>query len=398
MPDEDPIILSRGQLYDEVWSEPMATLARKYGLSDVGLAKICRKLDVPVPWRGYWRQREVGQKVKRPALPKLPASATPGMREVRLRRTASGSAVAETSGPVAEQQRYEALEENRIVVQERLTNPHPLVAKSVAAFRHAKNDPKGYLQPKIRPCLAVLVTLDSADRAMCIYDALLKALDSRGYTAAITSGDQPSTVIRVGDEDVAVLLEEKVERVERKPSDTRPRQRFSYGSEFEWVPTGRLSLKIDHSYLDGIRRSWADARKQRVELCLNDFIIGLVAAAETLKAQRLAREERQREWREAEERRAEEARLREEEAARVRALESVLATWQKARVAREYATELRRSLEVSGTLEPGSLLETWLRWVDAYADRIDPMLPTPTVPEDPGRPDRFGYRWAPEAL
>jgi hypothetical protein len=265
-------------------------------------------------------------------------------------------------------------------------------------LRRAKRDARGYLQPKNRRCLAVLVTLDSADRAMCIYDALLKALEARGYRASVTSDEQPRTVIRVGEEDVGVLLEEKIERVERKPPDTRSRQRFSYVSEFDLVPTGRLSLKIDQSYLDGIRRSWADGSKQRVELCLNDFTVGLVAAAETLKAQRLAHEERQREWREAEERRAEEARRREDEAARVRALESVLATWQKARLVREYAVEIRRALEIDGTLDPGSSLDTWLHWVDAHADRIDPLLPTPTVPEDPGRPDRYGYRWASEAL
>ncbi len=231
---------------------------------------------------------------------------------------------------------------------------------------------------------------------MCVYDALLKALDSRGYPVTVTTGDQSSTVVRIGEEDVAVLLEEKVERVERKPPDTPGRRGLSYGSEFEWVPTGRLSLKIDHSYL-GIRRSWSDGSHQRVDRCLNDFIVGLVAAAEGLKAQRLAREQWQREWREAEERRAEEARRKEEEAARVRALESALAAWQKARLVREYATELRRSGEVSETLEPGSPLDVWLRWVNGYAERIDPMLPTPTVPEDPGRPDRYGYNWAQEA-
>jgi hypothetical protein len=266
----------------------------------------------------------------------------------------------------------------------------------VTALRRAKSDHKGYLQPKTRPCLAVMVTLDSADRAMCVYDALLKALDSRGYPVTVTTGDQSSTFVRIGEEDVAVLLEEKVERVERKPPDTAGRRRLSYGPEFDWVPTGRLTLKIDHSYLS-IRRSWSDGRHQRVDRCLNDFIVGLVAAAQVLKAQRLAREQRQREWREAEERRAEESRRKEEEAARVRALESALVAWQKARLVRDYAAELRRSVEVSQTLEPGSPLDVWLRWVDGYAERIDPMLPTPTVPEDPGRPDRYGYGWSQEA-
>ena len=50
----DPISLTRHELYEQVWSEPMSLLSRKFGLSDVGLAKICRKLRVPTPWRAYW--------------------------------------------------------------------------------------------------------------------------------------------------------------------------------------------------------------------------------------------------------------------------------------------------------------------------------------------------------
>ena len=45
--------LSRGELYAEVWSVPMLRLGSKYGLSDVGLAKVCRKHDIPLPPRGY---------------------------------------------------------------------------------------------------------------------------------------------------------------------------------------------------------------------------------------------------------------------------------------------------------------------------------------------------------
>lgn len=42
-----------------------------YGLSDVGLAKICKKLRIARPERGYWRRRECGYKVSRPPLPVL---------------------------------------------------------------------------------------------------------------------------------------------------------------------------------------------------------------------------------------------------------------------------------------------------------------------------------------
>lgn len=46
--------VSREELYELVWSTPMVTASRRYGLSDNGLRKICKKLDVPTPPRGYW--------------------------------------------------------------------------------------------------------------------------------------------------------------------------------------------------------------------------------------------------------------------------------------------------------------------------------------------------------
>ena len=51
----------RAQLYDEVWAEPVRTVAKRYGISDVALAKICRRLSVPVPGRGYWAEKEAGK-------------------------------------------------------------------------------------------------------------------------------------------------------------------------------------------------------------------------------------------------------------------------------------------------------------------------------------------------
>lgn len=46
--------VDRETLYNEVWTEPVSVVAPRYGLSDVGLAKICRSLAIPLPSRGYW--------------------------------------------------------------------------------------------------------------------------------------------------------------------------------------------------------------------------------------------------------------------------------------------------------------------------------------------------------
>ena len=37
------VTLTRQQLYDRVWTEPVEKLAKEYGLSDVGLGKACRR-------------------------------------------------------------------------------------------------------------------------------------------------------------------------------------------------------------------------------------------------------------------------------------------------------------------------------------------------------------------
>jgi hypothetical protein len=56
--------LTRLELYDPVWSTAMAKLAENFGLSDVGLAKICDRHRVPIPPRGYWAKKNAGKKVK----------------------------------------------------------------------------------------------------------------------------------------------------------------------------------------------------------------------------------------------------------------------------------------------------------------------------------------------
>jgi hypothetical protein len=60
--------ITREELYVRVWSEPIRTVAAKFGISDVGLAKACRRANIPVPERGYWAKVAAGQKTLWPPL------------------------------------------------------------------------------------------------------------------------------------------------------------------------------------------------------------------------------------------------------------------------------------------------------------------------------------------
>ena len=60
-------MITRDDLYDLVWSQPMTKVAQQFDVSGSYLARICTLLNVPRPERGYWAKLAVGK-----APPKVP--------------------------------------------------------------------------------------------------------------------------------------------------------------------------------------------------------------------------------------------------------------------------------------------------------------------------------------
>jgi hypothetical protein len=67
--------LSRKELYELVWSEPMKILAPRFGISDVALRKTCARAEIPTPGAGHWAKKAAGKSTSQVALPERP----PGM-------------------------------------------------------------------------------------------------------------------------------------------------------------------------------------------------------------------------------------------------------------------------------------------------------------------------------
>jgi integrase len=61
----------RKKLYEQVWSQPVQQVAQSYGISNVRLGKVCRKLLIPVPPRGFWARLRSGYIAPQPSLPNL---------------------------------------------------------------------------------------------------------------------------------------------------------------------------------------------------------------------------------------------------------------------------------------------------------------------------------------
>ena len=65
--------LKREDLHKLVWTAPVSEIASRMGISDVGLAKACRRADIPLPGRGYWAKVSAGGNVGVDPLPPAPS-------------------------------------------------------------------------------------------------------------------------------------------------------------------------------------------------------------------------------------------------------------------------------------------------------------------------------------
>ncbi len=116
----------RAKLYEEVWSEPVTRVAKRYGVSDVALRKTCHKLSVPMPPAGYWAKVAAGKTPHKFPLPKY-SGPTELVRE-RLVTEQPAEPVPPEPQHLILRREFEARPENRIVVPDVLVEPHPMVA------------------------------------------------------------------------------------------------------------------------------------------------------------------------------------------------------------------------------------------------------------------------------
>lgn len=63
---EEPV--TRAQLHEMVWREPLSRIAPRFGVSDVTLRRICQRYDIPRPAPGYWSKIAYGKPVRKAPL------------------------------------------------------------------------------------------------------------------------------------------------------------------------------------------------------------------------------------------------------------------------------------------------------------------------------------------
>lgn len=170
-------IFERNALYAEVWSEPMTAIAKRYAISDVGLRKICIKLDIPLPPRGYWAKVAAGKVVTRTSLPKSDVAAfvervvhvPPDASEIQHR--IAKARTSEDPAPVVEQLNYSQPSDTSMLEREALQ-----IAKVIKKLKK----PDGILLFYERAWAELWVSASMEARALYLLDRLAFAIRAVG--------------------------------------------------------------------------------------------------------------------------------------------------------------------------------------------------------------------------
>lgn len=354
----------REKLYEEVWAEPVSTVAKRYGISGVAIAKKCRKLEVPLPPRGYWAKIQAGRKIPRRPLPSFRGDTT---------ITSSIWVIEEPVQTEAErivESELNVTIPSPVPVPEELRRPHPLVEQTRTTYRGLKPYDNGVIWCR-QNVLDLRVSPACLSRALRIYDGLIKAMEALGWQTNLHGQEKDNTSVTVLGQTIQFGIEEDIGRTEHVPTpqEERKKARGEYFRKIRWDyhPTGKLRVRIKE-YGNGFRKSWSDTPRHRVEERLETVIkeIGLYAA------RKLARHrESERKAREKEAIRCHLAEFQAQRDAakrRIAQLETDAGAWQKSQLVRAFV-EATRLAEIHD--------EEWIRWALAYANHIDPLRTTP---------------------
>jgi hypothetical protein len=388
-------LFTRQQLYELVWAGPITTLAKTLAISDVGLAKACRRGDIPVPPRGYWARLNAGQRVARTPLPRR----APGMSD----RVAVGAGQPQLFRPDCNEDSHsndsgnlgkrdgrppeppvydETLDEVEARIRRALPakfrfvraleNAHPQIARllredderrdAMAKNRYAFDKPRfeSRLEQRRLVFLSNLFTL-------------LGRLEVQG-SARGREGRELSA--HVGDQHVKFRVESL--------KTLRPRTRPS-GTKSELMAIEVEVARWQHGEREE-RLFWSDSEDGKLEDRLQEIGMAIVLTGERQYRKGMTfsyewdkhsfeeRVEKARKAREEAEQREREARLQAERD-RIAWLLGLVSARQQAQQIRAYVVEVLSSPDATAGRAFDGDRDAWASWASSIANSLDPLVP-----------------------
>ncbi|WP_320123021.1 hypothetical protein [uncultured Sphaerochaeta sp.] len=375
----------REKLYEEVWAEPVYKVAKRYGVSNVAIAKTCRKMLIPLPEPGYWNKMQSGQKLKKTPLPKV--EKYPKVKKTYFRPPSEDEQKERVHlVPEAFEIEKQILDKEKLPGMEvdfdpeiKITNKYVLNTKRglEKSCKHATNE-YGRCSSDIDENFMVSIGPDNIKRVLAILQTLCDELEKRGYSVGtkpeIGSKDsetQNSYPERVVNQVYAIIMDTYIPfwimETSKKIELSEEERKKSY-QKYKYVPSGRLSLELSNNPSGSHAwAKWHDGKKRKIEDQLHDIIINMIKRVAATKEQQACWRMQEDKYRIEEERRKAQERLARMEKARVENLGKEADRLVRFKQMKEYievvSTEGKKRL---GATYSGSDFAKWVEWAESY--------------------------------
>jgi hypothetical protein len=234
---------------------------------------------VPLPGRGYWAKKAHGRSV--PQTPLLKAT------DVRPIAHLKSPEARDPLATVAESPEFVRIAQVESRIQSFSTSGdklHPAVLRAKKVLSKSDPDERYILRMAEPDCLDIRVSEGTLERALAIMNTLICMAESEGFRVVADSEQRETMDFCAYDERVEFSLTEKVHQVElespRPPEKLHGGRYPTYaGKPIDYEPTGELCIEVRNYWSGGLRKTWRDSQKRRLEDLLSECLIGLLKIA-----------------------------------------------------------------------------------------------------------------------
>jgi hypothetical protein len=354
----------------------MREIAPEFGISDVGLAKLCKRSKIPFPHRGYWAKKRAGKPVDQPALPEAP----PRSDGVLRLSDSIAKAIKGEAKPVRAEPDYglgpepefpndakQRLAECRELVGAVKVRPLGSKLHSEVARVLAEDERRHATKPSPYSYSSVTTYFDNrlGQRRLRLLNSVFLALESYGAVVTIRDEWARECVAKFDGAGVHFSLDTRTTVADGRTQETL---------------TFRLRGDPPRSE---VRKSWNEL-KQRLDEQLSEVVVGLLVAAEDNRREGVRARHRQLVA-------AETERIREEARRRERERQAAIEKLEKDASKFRLASDIRALSAAARLADPTSpAVAEWCEWALGHAASIDPVA-NGSVFE---RPDPDSYRFS----
>jgi hypothetical protein len=375
--------LSRKELYELVWSEPLRILAPRFSISDVALKKACARAEVPTPGLGHWAKKAAGKSMLQVALPARP----PGMDDEVLIGAGhdywhSGWTDEELLGPLPPPPEFEepiervreriAKTVGKVTVPREVRTWHSTVERLLKEDEQRRERQRASSFPSSWDAPRFDTPFER--RRLRVLNTLVLAAGMMNGKPSISDHEGGNIQLTVHQRHIAIQLD--------RLKQARRRGNAANSADAD---EARLSLSILQSLgSEDVRKVWQDDEQGKVETRITEIAVEVILTAELQyregsvrsyewRVQRKAELEEEEREKKRQAERAERERQKRLEQARIDRLLKSAAAFKQAGAIRKYVESIR-AIQKDHPACSGEDLERWSQWALAEAERIDPVV------------------------